>query len=753
MLNNFRFKNTFESTIKILNSSIILCWLGWAIFYSLTASINIPTLHLDGAFQTASGLYRLDAGQFPGKDFYPYLGIGPLFALYPFFKAFGANISASVFAAHFVVLLISMLSTAFIWQLIWRPKSFLTSLVAGSLLFLAPIGMVSYFSLPLPDWMMFGVSPGNSLRPIRSSAPYLIAIIFYFSIFHIANSRNKYIFSGLLTGSILLWSNDFAIPSAGMLVFFIFVNALRCNEFKIKNVLVYLIATISSWITLITLATHGHPVELLKYNFFDVARDQWWFFSPYVESTRIFNLQQLTRLFSKENYIPLFVLTLIIFIALRTRLIEHALLLWIGAVLFAGGAVASVGGHLGGYFGAFYFWGMMTICIGLSHLAWLGIRKLSYKVTSLNNLSLMLIIVGVSMVPLINSFDNFRSAISDAKKDVTRFYVPELGGYLGKEWKEYIDLAKQTNETGVFEEYWGIWSATRRSFSAWPVDSVIHALGETRTKAASELQTAKLIITTREDAFSGWVGWNMSQNYWFYQNLLHEWTPIHQSPLTTVWSKGVKNQSSAEVPCQIIENDKVSIITTHHGFLEISLQYSVRGFRSLLLLANNMYFTPVTNGFISLDPKANNALIPAYADKRGENIYKARFLPASRNIDSRLESCKAKLFTGSLIYGKSMLQSAEVGFYISDENWIRGIARHWAGFFVPNEQEFFDEYEVGKLVKFADGSSREITRVNSSGFYLNIYLNGDPLDPEKVGLPNKFAVMVKPDHDQKDGIK
>ena len=388
MLNSFRFRNAPTSTINILNLSIILCWLVWAIFYSLTASINIPTFHLDGAFQTASGLYRLDAGQFPGKDFYPYLGIGPLFALYPFFKAFGANISASVFSAHFFVLLISMLSTAFIWQLIWRPKSFLTSLVAGSLLFLAPVGVASYFSLPLPDWMMFGVSPGNSLRPIRSAAPYLVAIIFYFSIFHISNARNKYIFSGLLTGAILLWSNDFAIPSAGLLVFFIGANALRCNEFKIKNVFIYLIAFIASWIALITLATHGHPVELLKYNFFDVAQDQWWFFGPYGESTRIFNFQQLTRLFSQDNYIPLFVLCLIAIHALRTKLIEHALLLWIGATLFAGGVVASVGGNLGGYFGGFYFWGMMTICVGFSRLVWLGFVKIAEHTSLVTRYSL-----------------------------------------------------------------------------------------------------------------------------------------------------------------------------------------------------------------------------------------------------------------------------------------------------------------------------------------------------------------------------
>ena len=382
MLKNLRFINSPVSVIIFLNLSIILCWMGWAVFYSLSAAINIPTFHLDGAFQTASGLYRLDSGQIPGKDFYPYLGIGPLLVLYPFFKAFGANISASVFSAQLVVLLIGMLSTALIWQLIWRPKSFVTSLAVGSVLFLTPFAVSIFLSQPLPVWMEFGVSPGNSLRPIRAAAPYLIVIAYYFFIFRINKPQKKYILSGLLTGSVLLWSNDFAIPSAGLFAIFVFITALRCREFLIKNSLFYLVATIISWMTFLTFATYGHPMELLKYNFLDVAQDQWWFFGPYGESTRIFYLQKLTRIFSQENYIPLLVLALMAVLASITRLIEHVLLLWIGVVLFAGGVAASVGGHLGHYFGAFYFWGMTAIYVGMFRLAWLGMRKLSDKVTS-----------------------------------------------------------------------------------------------------------------------------------------------------------------------------------------------------------------------------------------------------------------------------------------------------------------------------------------------------------------------------------
>jgi hypothetical protein len=102
---------------------IVIMWSIWTIFNSLYMAINLPTYHLDGAFQTASGLYRLEAGQFPGKDFYPYLGIMPLYALYPAFKLLGSDLSASVFSAYFLSCIVKMLPIAMVWQLIWRPKS------------------------------------------------------------------------------------------------------------------------------------------------------------------------------------------------------------------------------------------------------------------------------------------------------------------------------------------------------------------------------------------------------------------------------------------------------------------------------------------------------------------------------------------------------------------------------------------------------------------------------------------------------
>jgi hypothetical protein len=754
MLKAFLLRKGCVSNDVLFKLGIILCWLGWAVFFSLKQTIYIPTAHLDGAFQTASGLFRLDDGQFPGKDFYPYLGIGPLLVLYPFFKAFGANMSASIFSAQLTVLLVGVLSTALIWQFIWRPRLFITSLSIGCVLFLAPIGVADYLSLRLPNWMMFNVMPGNSLRPIRAAVPYFASIVYYFFIFKIDSPGKRYATAGLLTGSILLWSNDFAIPTAGMLVFLISSTAFCRNEFQIRNSSIYFIASILSWAALLSLTTSGHPLELLKYNFFDVAHDQWWFFASYGESRRIFNLWQLDRLFSQENYFPLFILAFTAILTLRTRLIEHVLLLWVGAVLFAGGVVASVGGHLGGYFRAFYFWGMMVVWVGIFRLVWPKFKKTSDCVSQFKLIPL-LILLGLSVFLMINRAIHVRQDFYVAKNDSNLFYVPELGGYLNKQWNSYIVLARETSQTGVFEEYWGLWSALRKTFASWPVDSVIHALGRTRVNAAKELRGAEVIITTRPSASPKWQAWNLSQNYWFYENLLREWTPSALSPSTIVWRRSEHSRQFKDVGCNYNNNGSqlLFVQADHPGYYEIDIQYKLTGSgRFLMMLRNNISFAPKAHGYVSIDPRSTSAKFPVYIEKAGITMLDTKIIGSNKAI-LEIKLCAAKYIPSIDPEVLPMRGVIDDDFFLSDNSWLHGIARSWAGFFVPNTPQFADEYKVGRFVKIYVGEIRQIMRTEPNGRYLNIYISGDPLDPEKAGLPSEFAVLDEAVQIPKEGKK
>lgn len=355
--------------------STIVCLLALAIFLSLNLAINIPTLHLDGAFQTASGLFRLEAGQAPGRDFFPYLGIGPLLLIFPVFKIAGGTLSASVFAAKFVTLTLGWLSVSVLWHLIFRPKAAILSLVCGAAVFMGTDLVAKLLGVTNP--FSFEFEPGNSLRPIRAAIPYIIAIVSYVLIKDVKTGLKRNMLAGISIGASLLWSNDFAIPTA---VFFLVFYFLHCyskeNSNWKKSVITIVVATVISWGLLLSLSTADHPIELIKYNLIDVATDQWWYFGPYGSSTRVFKIEQLFRIFSNENYFPLIVLLVASITAIKTKKLEHALVSWIGLILFVGGSLASLGGHLGGYFQAFYYWGSIVTVLTVLR----GFQLFVYKI-------------------------------------------------------------------------------------------------------------------------------------------------------------------------------------------------------------------------------------------------------------------------------------------------------------------------------------------------------------------------------------
>jgi hypothetical protein len=567
----------FESVI-VSFSSYAVAFLSVAIclIVALTQAIYVPTFHLDGAFQTASGLYRLDFGHLPGRDFYPYLGVGPLLLIFPFYKIFGGDLFATVAAAKFVTIFFSWAAIVTLWHFILRPLNVIHSIAGGALILFGINFLSGHFSLP--NVLAFGFEPGNSLRPIRSVIPYLVALFIFFLIKNITNNIACNLLFAVTLGSILLWSNDFAIPTFGLFLIFIIFYKYFFEKNWVSNSLLITIASISVWFFLMSLVTAGHAFDLFKYNFFDIAKDQWWYFAPYRPSSRILEISDLTKLFSIKNYFSICVLLAVFFLAIKTRLIEHWLIFTIGLTSFTGGSVASVGGYLGEYFNAFYFWSVATSLIfSLKVLRLLISYRKSYAFFRPYKLySLKLHILGLLMIGSILSITlhDYREKLSQAQADLSKFYVDEFGAYLDVSFLEYIDYARKNRELIAIEEYWGLWNSLNRRSSIWPVDSVIHALGNIREITKNSLKNADLIITTRYLTSPAWQPWNLSQNYWFYDELISSWKPIFKSPTTIVWSRSYERQAFERVACHV-STDKSSITLPQSGpgFYRITIEY------------------------------------------------------------------------------------------------------------------------------------------------------------------------------------
>lgn len=90
--------------------------------------------------------------------------------------------------------------------------------------------------------------------------------------------------------------------------------------------------------------------------------------------------------------------------------------------------------------------------------------------------------------------------------------------------------------------------------------------------------------------------------------------------------------------------------------------------------------------------------------------------------------------------GKVVQASADTPFNLTDSNWQNGISRSEVGFFVENNSFNMESFKIGMKIQFASGI-REITNIIASETYLNIYLNGEKMNPLTDGNPNKFQII------------
>ncbi len=733
-----------------LVSVLLLADLILTVIFALNQSIDIPTNHLDGAYQTASGLYRLADGQWPGKDFFPYLGVGLLYFLYPIYLLAGSNVAASVFTAYFAVAITCAFSVGFIGTLISKSNRLLVGVILGSLFLCLSVWLYP----KLPATLIEHFTPGYSLRPLRAFLPYLCAAIVYVLLNSRLNPLIVYGGIGGLAGIALLWSNDYGIPTAGLLILFGFLWAYRSDNLSVKVVFVILgVALLVSFVSLL-LATRGHGLDLLRYNFSDVANDQYWYFCCWSAADKVLSV---TDFFTKFVVVYIGWWGLVLFgMAVLTYFvptIEYTLMLFIGITLAAGGTLASVGGHLeSGYMISFIFWCKATLGISLVVFILSAIARMKLG-TSLLNSIVIPIILGSVIIQLLLISENVEAYVRKrevAQSDENKFFVPEMGGYLPNSWKAHVSLARDSNETTIVEEYWGIWSSISKTQTNFPVDSVIHALGDTRIQYAKILQKLPNFVVTSTPSISGpWYGWNLSANWWFYKIVLENYVPTQTSPSTLLWKKAAKRSIWPVTYCYISndpKNPEIVIETNIPGYYEITIQYEVSELssRTLLFVKNNLNLA--FNGYLSLDPRAKTSTFPVGLHGSDENRLDFKLTTVSDDLSKVLvQGCQAKkiIFDFEHIGVPSLLiaDPADTAFNLTDQNWVNGVARNWAGFFVRNTMKNRNSLTPGKAIKFAGDHSRSITRQEDGGYFLNIFLNGNPLDGNILGFPHKFEIQ------------
>lgn len=633
LIHKFCSQNWFLNLLYIFSITLIIFKLA---LDAKIHSLDIPRNHIDGAFQTASSLYRLNSGETLGKDFFSYLGIGPIFILFPFFKIFGANISSSVFSSYLIVSLISTLAMAIIIKNVTRSISFKMSfLISGIILFFLKFLNFNYFN----TFVDFLLTPGNSLRPLRSGIVYIIVFLYVLILNDIKiKEKFKIIFGGILLSILLLWSNDYAFISTFILLSITPIITRGDLKYRFLNTIKIGFVTLVFWISALFLITKNNLINLFHYNFKNVLVDQWWYFASYSKDSRIYDLWDFINNFS-PGFIDAYVLILIFYLLhiKKTGLnTSNQTVLIIGTILFLGGSVASVGGHYElPYFIPFYSWVFfisVALVINYSNESRLITKKFEW-----------LILIIFTLITFYFSNSSYQKSLRTIKSfDNNKYiYVKELGGFMKRNYTDYVNLASKSSNKVILEEYWGLFSAISKTQPLWRVDSVIHALGNEREVSKEKINKADIIITTHKE-FSSWQSWLFSMNYWFYQPLIENYTITLSSPSTLIWERAKLSNTYSEASCNLINKNSFYIEDQNQGLFEIEIDYETnKDIKNIITIKNNITYDENKEDFseMSINPKESNAKFPVYVEKYDQ---KFTFNQHKNNGGFKIKTCKAR---------------------------------------------------------------------------------------------------------------
>jgi len=628
----------------------------------------ISTEHLDGAYQTFNALNRISTGDILGKDFYPYLGLGPTYSVYPLFKLLGGSIFSSQLSSSIVILIF------WIFSLYTLTK-------------FSPIKKVSQKSQIILLMLIYAyyatrIAPGNSLLGARSFAVILSA----WSVYYFLIKDNRPILFGLSLSILFLWSNDYGIPTAlSMLIVSVIHNKTIFNRNTAIN-LVMLIITVP---IILILVTNNNIISYLNFTT-DIAKDQFWYFYPYIESEKYYSFTDIILFWNHgwqyNTFILLFSIPLLLtlfFSAIKHNDTNSKILLTISLSAFGAGLLSEIAGHKSLRYFSMYLSSLPFIAI---HLTYTYKNQLSKNIQIKNTLNLLMsqcksckntvlyILIFISALGIIYE----TKKIYRTKNHST--YVYQTDGYIKNEDIEIINTSiklKSFNEnTLILSEYSGLPNIIFNQKNVLNSDSIIHALGEKTRKTfiTKILSTKYQFATTTNPIHSDWQNWSFFQNWHFYKHIINNFVPKKATTKLIFWENENPRKSpikkSIAPECEVIKLSRNktllkihSLIKTMPTIFELKITYSHRLRRSIipivgknkLIHVKGLMKNNTQTKLFTISPYKTNAEFPVIFNGNPNNI----ILTASPIDRSQLKinSCKVEFITNNELKIKSVLKS------------------------------------------------------------------------------------------------
>ena len=524
---------------------------------------------IDGALQTWFALDHFARGEPLGTAFQSYLGITMVLALLPVFVMFGQTLFASTLAANVAVVLGAFgAAYAIVWLM--RPVPKARRWQAAVLLIVAfyYAGRLAAETVGLAWPATF--DPGVSLRPLRGFLPFLVLPVFVVCVRMALRKGSALpgLMLGVVAGAGLLWSNDAGIPLVLALSLGLAMALHRRLGLLARMLAAFGLGVVTAASAILLAVTHGAPGPWLRYNFRDIAGDQFWFFAPWERSSRILGVGDLPNILRHAD--PLSAASLIVLIlcvawAMLQRLrgrsapVRGSAFVFVGASVIGTALIPQIGGHVGAEYNA------ITFVLGASApliVAPAGVWRRVGSALRLFRPGHITALTAVAALAMIGT-EGARLAMSPARAERT-VYDPALGFFVTPAYAQ--DLAAMRQLAAAWDAE-GV-PQNRRLLSVYtsPLDiaagvrsptdvgSLIHALGPDKRAAFTALVAERKVsaVTIIAPDYSGWEGWIRRANWPFFRALYAGYTPIARNNQQVLWvlAEG-ERAASSPVTCRV----------------------------------------------------------------------------------------------------------------------------------------------------------------------------------------------------------
>lgn len=522
----------------------------FAFMYSLVATKNLDFIPMNGDFQNYNPARRFLDGQIPFKDFSVYLGCGEMIL-----DALGLLITGNTFANSLMV--IRFFNGLIFWGFIYVISYLISdSHRFSSILSAGLFGIVSVVEFANINTVL---EPGVSARLIRSGV-LIVEIVLALAAINVIWRKDipqnkKLMFTsiavGFITGSGIIWSNDYGVASIICISVFYAISGIKiAQKFStvLLNACVYILNAVIGFLLSVFIITRGNISSYFESIFSTSDFQNWYYRNDHFVNYRFFDIElKIMYLFGAILLIYNFILLLKAknpIDILKSSLISSIFL----TTIFASYLYHIVSGN-----SSLNTLNIVVMMYVASYTVFIIVQQIRRKkiLSKLKSFRLFkrktleAIGLGVCVCMLIYQ-GGYKIYCDNENADYGKYLGNDIDGNLTEKLADPIlNISKIIGDEEVFSVYASAIETYGGKFQPTGFDYIIHVLGdENRQKYLDTFKNGNYkYATTIIPSYSPYEFWVKNSNWFFYRELCSEYVPVYGFNPWILWTK---NESNAE---------------------------------------------------------------------------------------------------------------------------------------------------------------------------------------------------------------